>query len=192
MAMTQTFRFILACALLALSLQASAQDKVQTVRPEVGKPIEAAIDLLKHRRGRDALAKAREAQEVGGKSAYEAFVVDQVLGQAAASAGDHATAARAFESAAGSSAAPEQQRRQFLAAAASQYYLTKDYSKTADIAGRYLRSGGNDRAVRVLQAQAFYLGGNYSGAAKVLSADIDAEELAGRSEERRVGKECRL
>ncbi len=179
--MARTLRLILAFAALAASTCAPAQQEGQTVRAEVGKPIQAAIELIKHRRGREALAKAREAQEVGGKTAYETFVVDQVLGQAAAAAGDHASAARAFESAAASSVAGEQQRRQFLAAAAGQYYLVKDYSKTADVAARYLRAGGNDRSVRVLQAQAMYLGGNFSGAAKVLMADIDADELAGRA-----------
>lgn len=171
---------ILASVALAAALPSHAQEKERTVRPEVGKPIQAAIDLLKHRRAREALAKAREAQAVGNKTAYEALVVEQVLGQAAASAGEATTAARAFESAAGSSAASEQHRRQFLAAAASQYYVAKNYAKAAELSGRYLRAGGSDRGVRVMHAQALYLGHDYAAAARALEADIEDEVHAGR------------
>lgn len=172
---------ILAGAALAMAFQAQAQDKGQSVRPEVGKPVQAAIELLKSRRGREALAKVREAQAVPNRTAYESLIVDQVTGQAAAAAGEPGTAARAFEAAAGSSAASETQRRQFLAAAAGQYYLVKDYAKAADAAGRYFRAGGSDRAVRTMYAQALYLGNNFSAAAKVLAADIEAEVQSGRA-----------
>jgi len=69
----------------------------QTVRPEVGKPIQAAIELIKTKKGKEALAKVREAQAVGERTPYENYLVERVLGQAAATAGDASTAARAFE-----------------------------------------------------------------------------------------------
>ena len=175
------YHFIALCIGLFAAGAVQAQEKAQTLRPEVGKPIQAAVELLKSRRGREALAKAREAQAVTGKSAHESMVVDQVLGQAAAAAGDAAVAARAFEAAAGSSAAPDAQRRQFLAASAGQYYVAKEYAKAADLAGRYLRGGGGDKAIRTIYAQALYLGNNFAAAAKALSADIEAEEHAGRA-----------
>lgn len=171
---------VLACAVLA-SFPVRAQDKAQAVRPEVGKPVQAAVELLKNRRGKEALAKVREAQAVGNRTAYESLIVDQVLGQAAAAAGEPATAARAFDAAAASAAASEAQRRQFLAAAAGQYYLVKDYGRSADAAARYLKAGGSDKAVRTMYAQALYLGNNFAAAAKALSADIEAEEQAGRA-----------
>ena len=176
----RTLRFLLIGLALAGFSLAAAEEK-PSVRPEVGKPIQAAVELLKTRRGKEALAKAREAQAVGGKSAYETLIVDQVIGQAAAAAGEASTAARAFEAAAGNSAAPESQRRQFLAAAAGQYYVAKDYGRAADVAGRYSREGGGDRAVRSIHAQALYLSNNFAAAAKVLAADIEAEERAGKA-----------
>ncbi|TAK40346.1 MAG: hypothetical protein EPO29_10025 [Betaproteobacteria bacterium] len=171
---------ILACAALA-SFPARAQDKGQSVRPEVGKPVQAAVELLKNRRGKEALAKVREAQAVPNRTAYESLIVDQVTGQAAAAAGEPGTAARALEAAAGSSAASETQRRQFLAAAAGQHYLAKEYAKSADAAGRYFKAGGSDKAMRTMYAQALYLGNNFAAAAKALAADIEAEEQSGRA-----------
>lgn len=176
----RTLRFLIFGVALAGFTPVSAQDK-PSVRPEVGKPIQAAVELLKSRRGKEALAKAREAQAVSGKTPYETLVVDQVIGQAAAAAGEPSTAARAFEAAAGNSAAPEAQRRQFLAGAAGQYYVAKDYGRAADVAGKYIREGGPDKAVRSIHSQALYLSNNFAGAAKALAAEIDADERAGRA-----------
>ena len=89
----------------ALIGSARAQERAgDTVRPEIGKPIQAAVDLLKSKRGKDALARVHEADTVPNKTAYEAYLVERVRGQAAAAAGDASTAARAFEATAASSA----------------------------------------------------------------------------------------
>src|SRR6266446_1233488 len=122
----------------------------QTVRPEVGKPIQAAIELIKTKKGKEALAKVREAQAVGDRTPYENYLVDRVLGQAAATAGDPGIAAGAFENVAASPGTPEGERRQFLAAAASQYYLMKNYAKTAELAARYFKDGGTEKSVRTI------------------------------------------
>jgi hypothetical protein len=166
-----------------LSSVASAQEKpaaAPTVRPEVGQPLQAALDHLKAKRAKEALAKAREAQGVPNKTPYETYMTTRVLGQAAAAAGDGATAASALESAAGHTAAPEGERRQLLAAAAAQYYQLKDYAKAATLANRYLQQGGTDKSIRTIYVQSLYLGNNFAAAAREIAADIEAEEAAGR------------
>src|SRR5256885_9368466 len=148
----------------------------QTVRPEIGKPIQAAIELLKSKKGKEALAKVREAQAVGDRTPYENYLIERVLGQSAAAAGEPPIAARAFENVATSPASPEGERRQFLAAAASQYYLLKNYAKTAELAARYFRDGGTEKSMRTIYVQALYLGNDFASAAKELMKDLEAEE----------------
>jgi len=160
---------------------ALAQDKPPTVRPEVGKPLQAAIDLLKQRRGKEALAQVKAAQAVPDKTPYETYLVTRVLGQAASAAGDNATAAAALESAAGSSAAPAADRVQLLAAAAGQYYALKEYGKAATVATRYFQYGGTDKAIRTLYVQSLYLSGNYGAASRELAQDVENEERAGKN-----------
>ena len=143
-----------------------AQDKGPTVRPEVGKPLQAAVELLKQRRAREALARAREAQAVPDKTAYESYMVTRVIGQSAAVAGDAATAAPALESAAASSAAPEADKRQLLAMAAGQYYALKEYGKASSAATRYFQYGGSDKSIRTIYINSLYLGGNYGAASR--------------------------
>ena len=158
-----------------------AQDKGPTVRPEVGKPLQAAVELLKQRRAREALARAREAQAVPDKTAYESYMVTRVIGQSAAVAGDAATAAPALESAAASSAAPEADKRQLLAMAAGQYYALKEYGKASSAATRYFQYGGSDKSIRTIYINSLYLGGNYGAASREVASDVEAEERAGKN-----------
>jgi hypothetical protein len=177
----------LAAVLLVAALHAadaSAQDaagKGNAARPEVGKPIQSAIELIRGKKGREALAKVREAQAVQDRTPYENYVIERVLGQAATLTGEPGIAARAFESAAASSVSTDADKRQLLAAAAGQYYLAKDYVKAAQLAERHFAAGGSDRSMRTIQIQALYLANNFAAAAKLLAADLDAEEQAGKA-----------
>jgi hypothetical protein len=176
--------FIGLCSIALVAAGALAQEpgaSGQTVRPEIGKPVQAAIELLKSKKGKEALAKVREAQAVGDRTPYENYLVERVLGQAAAAAGEPSTAARAFENVATSPASPEGERRQFLAAAASQYYLLKSYAKAAELAGRYFKDGGTEKSVRTIYVQALYLGNDFAGAAKELMKDLEADEREGKA-----------
>ena len=92
-------RPLLFALVLAFTSAAFAQEKPPAVRPEIGKPLQAAIEAIKAKRGKEALARAREAQAVPNKTPYETYLVTRVLGQAAVVAGDGTTAASALESA---------------------------------------------------------------------------------------------
>ena len=54
-----------------------------TVRPELGKILNAAQDDLKKGKAKDALTKLHEADAVGGKSAYESYLVEATRASAA-------------------------------------------------------------------------------------------------------------
>lgn len=154
--------------------------QTQPVRPEVGRPAQAAVELLKTRRARQALAKLREAEAVRDKTPYETYLIERLRAQATAAVGDARGAARAFERAAASPAAPEAERVEMLAGAAGQYFLVKDHAKSTAVAERYFLAGGKDKSVRALYIRALHLGGDYARAAQALRADLRADEDAGR------------
>ena len=163
---------------------ALAEDKTDaenTVRPEIGKPIQAALDLLKRKRSKDALARVHEADAVANKTSYEAYLVERVRGQAEAAAGHASAAAHAFEATAASSAISSGERLQFLAAAAGQYYMAKDYGKVVALGARYFKDGGKDPSIRTLHIQALYLSNNFAAAGKELLSQIQAEEQADKA-----------
>ncbi len=154
--------------------------KGPSLRPEIGKPIQAAIEALKSRKGKEALQKAREADAIAGKSAYENYVVDRVKGQAAALAGEPTTAIEALEAALASSALPATDRVPLLATVAGQYYSARNYGKAAEACGRYFKEGGSDPALRTLHIQSLYLGGDLARAGKEIHAEIRATEQDGK------------
>ena len=160
---------------------AAAGAATPTVRAEIGKPVQAALELIKAKKAKEALARLRETDAVKDATPYEAYVVASVRGRAAAMAGDPAAAAAALDAAAGSPAAPAAVRPQLIAAAAEQYYVAKDYGKAAERLARYVKEGGSDPALRTLYIQSLYLGSQYATAERELLADVAADERAGRA-----------
>jgi len=76
---------------------AAADQKGPTARPEVGKPVQAAIDALKKGNVKEALSDIQQADAVSGKSPYETYIVEYVKLQIYAKSNDAASTVRAAE-----------------------------------------------------------------------------------------------
>ena len=83
----------LAPPLLGMTSLAYAAD---TVRLEVGKPLQEAQRLASAGKNKEALAKLHEADSTGGKTPFETYQVEYVRAAAAARAGGNASAIKAF------------------------------------------------------------------------------------------------
>jgi tetratricopeptide (TPR) repeat protein len=158
----------------AVHLQSVAQGGL---RPEVGKPLQAAQDLVKAGKYREALAKVRELDAVGGKSAAETNTIERMRLAAASGAGDADTAARSFDAISTSVAGPDKLR--MIESIAGTYYRSKEYAKAMQWYQRYFREGGTSGANRTLLIQTQYLSGDFAGASKELMAEIQAAEKNG-------------
>ena len=171
-------RFIIS-SLLAVLLAVGSAHAEEALRPEVGKPLQSAQELIKAQKYKDALAKIRDADAVAGKSAQESFTIERMRFVAANGAGDADAAAKSLEAliASGKLAAADQQK--FVQAVAVGYYRAKDYGKAITWTQRYFKEGGNDGQMRTLLVQSYYLNGDYANAAKDLAAEFQAEEKGG-------------
>ncbi|MES2099534.1 MAG: hypothetical protein V4569_06915 [Pseudomonadota bacterium] len=147
------------------------------LRPEVGKPLQAAEALIKSGKYREALAKVREADAVGGKSGAEATMVERMRLAAASGAGDADTAARSFDALSGGMSGAEKLRT--IESIAGSYYRAKEYAKAQQWYARYFREGGTSSANRTLMVQTQYLSGDFAGASKELMAEIQGAERSG-------------
>lgn len=175
-------RVQMVCAGMLLNfvlLLASPAQAGEALRPEVGKPMQAAQELIKAHKYKDAMAKIREAETVSGRTAYENYIIERMRATAAAGAGDTQAATQAFESLINGDKLPAAERLQMMEALAGTYYRAKDYAKTASWVQKYHSSGGTNPQMRLLLVQSLYLGGNYAAASKELSAAIAQEERAG-------------
>ena len=157
-----------------------AAEPAETVRAEIGKPVQAAQALIKQGKFKEALGKLREADGVADRTPYENYALEYTRLSAANSAGDLATASKAFEALAASGRLPPATQQQLCLALASQYYRAGSYKEALAWTQRYQQLGGQDPAARTLLYQSHYQTGNFEAAAKALGADLAAEEKAGR------------
>lgn len=163
----------------SVQLGASALAQSETVRPEVGKPLQAARDLIKGQKFKEALAKLREVEAVPNRTPYENFLLEQMRASAASQAGDNETAIKAFQAVLNSGRLSEADQAKYAASLASLHYRAKDFANAATWAQRALKSNPNDAAMRELMIQSYFQAGDYAAASKEAYADIQAAEKAG-------------
>jgi hypothetical protein len=161
----------------AAALALGAAQAQGGMRPEVGKPLQAAQELVKAGKYREALAKVREADAVGGKTANETTLIERMRLAAASGAGDTDTAARSFDAIGSSVSGPDKLR--MIESIAGSYYRAKEYAKAQQWYARYFKEGGTSSANRTLMIQTQYLSGDLAGASRELVAEIQAAERNG-------------
>ncbi|WP_425258219.1 hypothetical protein ACPOLB_22210 [Rubrivivax sp. RP6-9] len=166
---------------LTLSLLAAGWLTVATaqgLRPEVGRPLQQAGELLKAGKAREALAKVREAEAVGGKTAAEQLTIDRMKAAAAQRAGDNATAVQALEAIAGRvSGAEAGQIAEQLAAA---YAQMRNNAKATEWMNKAIAAGNNSATIKQLQSYLQSASGDYAAIARDAAAAVSAAEAAGR------------
>jgi hypothetical protein len=165
-------------ALLVASLGIAAPAGAQeSVRPEIGKPLQAAQEMIRAQRFKEALGKVREAEAAGPRNANETYLVERMRMSAAAGAGDMETAARSLDALGGRMSGPDKLR--MVESIAVGYYRAQQYAKSMQWSQRYFREGGTSPAIRTMLIQSQYLSGDFSGAAKELMAEVQGAERSG-------------
>jgi len=161
---------------IALSGAASAQE---SLRPEVGKPLQAAQDLIKSGRYREALVKVHDAEAVGARNANETYLIERMRIAAASGAGDADTAARSFEALSSSGRVSGPDKLRMIESISGSYYRVGQYAKAMQWGQRYFREGGTSPAIRTMLIQSQYLSGDFAGATKELTAEIQSADRSG-------------
>jgi hypothetical protein len=169
-----------ALAALCLAAGFSALQAQEALRPEVGKPLQVAQELIKAQKYKEALAKVRDAEAAPNKTANESYMVERMRIAAASGAGDAELAAKSFEALKASGRLPAAEQLRMLESLTGAFYRAKDYAKTITWGKRYLAEGGPNVQIRTLVIQSQYLAGDYVGAAKELVLEVQGNDKAGR------------
>ena len=159
--------FTAAAPLTGLTSVAYAADAVSAA---VGKPLQEAQKLTSSGKHKEALAKLKEADAIGGKTEFEKYQIERIRASAAASAGDNDTAARAFEAVINSGRLSGAEAPKFTQALAGMYYRVKDYPKAITWIQRALKDNPGDAQMHDLLVQTYYISGKFAEAAKELQA----------------------
>ncbi|MCE9657822.1 MAG: hypothetical protein K8R60_04640 [Burkholderiales bacterium] len=177
---SRRLRRVAGAALVAFGLLAGGTVVAQEqLRPEIGKPLQAAQELIKAQRYKEALAKVREAEAAGARNANETFLIERMRIAAASGAGEVDTAAKSFEALSGSGRVSGPDKVRMIESIAVGYYRAQQYAKSMQWSQRYFREGGTSPAIRTMLIQSQYLSGDFSGASKELMAEINAAERSG-------------
>lgn len=169
----------LTLALLAAGCMGTAA--AQGVRAEVGRPLQQAGDLLRAGKAKEALAKVRDADAVGGKTAHEQLTIDRMKAAAAQRAGDMGTAIAALESVHGRVGGAEQ--GQIAEQLASAYAQQRNNAKATEWMNKAVAAGNNSAALRQLKDYLQGASGDYAAIARDSAAQVQAAESAGRRPE---------
>ena len=164
---------------LAAPAVVMAAEKAPTVAPAVGKPLQEAQTFMKANKFKEAAEKAQEA--VGAaKSPYEVYVANEILGGALIRAQDYPNALKALEASLNSGQMKPEEKVQRLKMLTQINYQSKNYAKTIDLAGQYLKEQPGDAEVQVLVGQSYFLTNDFKKASEALRAIIKASDAANR------------
>lgn len=152
----------------------------EQVRAEVGKPLQAAADLIRQKRFKEALARLKDVEAVPNRTAHENFLLEQMRASAASQAGDTEQALKSFQAVIASGRLSAAEEAKYAGYVASLYYREKDYRNAASWAQRALKGNPNDGAMRTLMIQSYFLAGDFATASREALADIEAAERAGQ------------
>ena len=159
-------------------LMLAGKAQAQGVRPEVGKPLQQAGDLLRAGKAKEALAKVREAEAVAGITAAERNTIDGMKAAAAQRAGDVATAIQALEAMAGRAGGA--QLGQYAEQLASAYAQQRNNAKANEWLQKAIAAGNTGPSVKQLQQYLQSTSGDYGAIARDAAAAISAAESGGR------------
>ena len=151
-----------------------------TVRAEVGAPLQAAQNLMKSGKNKEALVELKKADNVSGKTPHEAYLIERVRAAAASQAGDNEQAARSFEALIASGKLSPAEKSQFTEGLVGIYMRAKDYNK-ANAAINHVLKDRDDPKLRAYLMQNYYAMGNYAAATKELQDQMRSDEKAGRA-----------
>ena len=150
----------------------------QGMRSEVGRPLQQASDFLKAGKAKEALAKVREAENVGGITAAERQTIDGMKAAAAQRAGDMGAAIQALESLAGRASGT--QLGQYAEQLASAYAQQRNNGKATEWTNKAVAAGNNSATVRQLQSYLQSASGDYNAIGRDAGAAVASAEQGGR------------
>ncbi len=165
---------VASAALLGATLGAHAQG----LRPEVGKPLQQASELLRAGKAREALAKVREAEGAPNRNVNEQLTIDRMKAAAAQRAGDSGTAIQALESIYGRAGGTEQ--GQVAEQLASAYAQQRNNGKASEWLNKAIQAGNTGGSIRQLQSYLQSTSGDYAAIARDAGASVSAAEQGGR------------
>ncbi len=181
---------VVLCAGLAFAASALSAVAADGVRPEVGKPLQAAQALIKQRKGHEAMAEIAKAEAVPNRTPYENQIIAQMKAAAASASGDNDATIRANQALLDSGKVTGREATTLVMGIAVAYYNKKDYGEAAKWSQRYFKEGGTESSMRTVLLQSYYLGNDCASVNKMLGNGGSDESRKPSEEELQILANC--
>lgn len=163
----------------AVGTVAPAEEAPQNSRA-AGKVLTAAQQACQAKNYTECIARAKEANAVPGKNAYDTYIANQFLMQGYAGQQNAAETLTYAEQIVESPYAPAAIKAQLVKFLMTNSYQQKNYEKAIQYAERVRAGGDSSEDVLVLIAQSNYLLGKYKEAMAGMDEIVSRAEQAGR------------
>ena len=164
-----------------LSTPLRAADEKPKVSKAVGKPLQAAKELMDAKKYPEALAKLKEVEAIPNKSPYDEFMLNQMLGFVYVRTSQFPEAAQSLEASLNTAYLEQSEIPNRVRALAQVNYQIKNYDKAIEFGSRAIKGGYADDDMYTLVAQAYYLKPDYKGTQKFVNDYVDSQLKAGKT-----------
>lgn len=167
---------VVAAAVMSVAFAASAQG--QSLRPQVGEPLQQAADLLRAGKTQAAFAKIRQAEQVRNPTAAEQLTIARMKGSVAQRSGDHAVVVEAFEAV--FAGAPADEQRRLAEAIAYAHAQQRHWDRARQWIAKARQLGAGSPSLHELQTFVQAQSGDFAAIARASAAAVAAAEEAGK------------
>ncbi|RYG24549.1 MAG: hypothetical protein EON93_22960, partial [Burkholderiales bacterium] len=154
----------------------------ESVSAASAKTLDAANKAVKASNWDQAIAELQKVNAIPNKTAYDTYVMNQLLAFAYTKKNNFVEAAKAMEAQLASSYATPAQKVQLNKQLLGVYFNQKNYAKAADLANQLVSSGAADAATYNVLAQAYDKQGKLPEAVKLVKARVDASAKPSENE----------
>jgi tetratricopeptide (TPR) repeat protein len=144
----------------------------------VGEPLQAAQAAIKKKQWTQALGSIKQAQAVSGKTPYEEYTINELLGYVLLQTGDSAGAIKAYE--ANLAQTPPDQQPARVKTLAQLNAKAKNYPKAIEYGNRWIKNSPGDTDAYYLVAQSYYQTQDCKNTVRVLGQGMDAARKNGQ------------
>jgi tetratricopeptide (TPR) repeat protein len=164
-----------------LAADKAKPDDKPKLSPEIGKPLKAAQEALEKQDWATAATHLKEAQDLPNKTEYDEFTTNQLLLFLYLHTNDFANAEKTLESVIASQYLDKADLPVRVRTLAQISYQLKDYDKAIQYSERAIKDGSANEDIYTVQAQSYYLKGDYKGAKQALSDHVEASIKSGQT-----------
>lgn len=162
-----------AVAVGGLSLSTGAL-AAQNVSASVAVPLKAANDAVRAQKWEEALTHLREVNGIAGKTAYDSYVMNQLMSFALVKTNRYGEAATVMESQLASSVPTAAEKIQINKQLLGIYFNLKNYPKVIEMGQGLVASGAADATTYNVMAQAYDRSGKLGDAVKFVKGRVDS------------------